>query len=116
MGQLVIVSNRVAIPEKIAKARAGGLEVAVRGHSSTKLALGSAGAERSSRTPRLPHRRSCMTRLPTSRSISPKKRGYKRYRCIMDDELKVLLALLLIAFIAMMAAVILDPYLVQYHS
>ena len=30
MGQLVIVSNRVAIPEKIAKARAGGLEVAVR--------------------------------------------------------------------------------------
>jgi len=31
LGQLVIVSNRVAIPEKIAKARAGGLEVAVRG-------------------------------------------------------------------------------------
>jgi trehalose 6-phosphate synthase len=30
LGQLVIVSNRVAIPEKIAKARAGGLEVAVR--------------------------------------------------------------------------------------
>ena len=30
MGQLVIVSNRVAIPEKTAKARAGGLEVAVR--------------------------------------------------------------------------------------
>ncbi|HTE75721.1 MAG TPA: alpha,alpha-trehalose-phosphate synthase (UDP-forming) [Xanthobacteraceae bacterium] len=29
MGQLVIVSNRVAIPEKNAKARAGGLEVAV---------------------------------------------------------------------------------------
>ena len=30
MGQLVIVSNRVAIPERIAKARAGGLEVAVK--------------------------------------------------------------------------------------
>ena len=30
MRQLVIVSNRVAIPEKIAKARAGGLEVAVK--------------------------------------------------------------------------------------
>ena len=30
MGQLVIVSNRVAIPEKDAKARAGGLEVAVK--------------------------------------------------------------------------------------
>jgi trehalose 6-phosphate synthase len=30
LGQLVIVSNRVAIPEKIAKARAGGLEVAVK--------------------------------------------------------------------------------------
>ncbi len=29
MGQLVIVSNRVAVPEKNAKARAGGLEVAV---------------------------------------------------------------------------------------
>ena len=29
LGQLVIVSNRVAIPEKNAKARAGGLEVAV---------------------------------------------------------------------------------------
>ena len=30
MGQLVIVSNRVAVPEKNAKARAGGLEVAVK--------------------------------------------------------------------------------------
>ena len=30
MGQLVIVSNRVAIPGKNAKARAGGLEVAVK--------------------------------------------------------------------------------------
>jgi len=30
VGQLVIVSNRVAIPEKNAKARAGGLEVAVK--------------------------------------------------------------------------------------
>ena len=30
MGQLVVVSNRVAIPERNAKARAGGLEVAVR--------------------------------------------------------------------------------------
>ena len=30
LGQLVIVSNRVAIPEKNAKARAGGLEVAVK--------------------------------------------------------------------------------------
>ncbi|MGA8697275.1 MAG: trehalose-6-phosphate synthase, partial [Xanthobacteraceae bacterium] len=30
MGQLVIVSNRVAIPERIAKPRAGGLEVAVK--------------------------------------------------------------------------------------
>ena len=30
MGQLVIVSNRVAIPEKNAKPRAGGLEVAVK--------------------------------------------------------------------------------------
>jgi len=30
LGQLVIVSNRVAIPEKDAKARAGGLEVAVK--------------------------------------------------------------------------------------
>ena len=30
MGQLVVVSNRVAIPEKNAKARAGGLEVAVK--------------------------------------------------------------------------------------
>jgi trehalose 6-phosphate synthase len=30
LGQLVIVSNRVAVPEKNAKARAGGLEVAVR--------------------------------------------------------------------------------------
>ena len=30
MAQLVIVSNRVAIPEKNAKARAGGLEVAVK--------------------------------------------------------------------------------------
>ena len=29
MGQLVVVSNRVAIPEKSASARAGGLEVAV---------------------------------------------------------------------------------------
>jgi trehalose 6-phosphate synthase len=30
LAQLVIVSNRVAIPEKNAKARAGGLEVAVK--------------------------------------------------------------------------------------
>jgi trehalose 6-phosphate synthase len=30
LGQLVIVSNRVAIPDKNAKARAGGLEVAVK--------------------------------------------------------------------------------------
>lgn len=30
LGQLVVVSNRVAIPEKNAKARAGGLEVAVK--------------------------------------------------------------------------------------
>jgi trehalose 6-phosphate synthase len=30
LGQLVIVSNRVAVPEKEAKARAGGLEVAVK--------------------------------------------------------------------------------------
>ena len=30
MAQLVIVSNRVAIPDKNAKARAGGLEVAVK--------------------------------------------------------------------------------------
>ena len=30
MGRLVIVSNRVSIPEKNAKARAGGLEVAVK--------------------------------------------------------------------------------------
>ncbi|MGO8923069.1 MAG: trehalose-6-phosphate synthase, partial [Xanthobacteraceae bacterium] len=30
MGQLVVVSNRVAVPEKNAKARAGGLEVAVK--------------------------------------------------------------------------------------
>jgi trehalose 6-phosphate synthase len=30
LGQLVIVSNRVAIPEKNAMARAGGLEVAVK--------------------------------------------------------------------------------------
>jgi trehalose 6-phosphate synthase len=30
LGQLVIVSNRVAIPEKTAKARAGGLEIAVK--------------------------------------------------------------------------------------
>jgi hypothetical protein len=30
LGQLVIVSNRVAVPEKNAKARAGGLEVAVK--------------------------------------------------------------------------------------
>ena len=30
MAQLVIVSNRVAVPEKYAKARAGGLEVAVK--------------------------------------------------------------------------------------
>jgi trehalose 6-phosphate synthase len=30
LGRLVIVSNRVAIPEKNAKARAGGLEVAVK--------------------------------------------------------------------------------------
>ena len=30
MGQLVVVSNRVAIPEKNAKARAGGLEAAVK--------------------------------------------------------------------------------------
>ena len=30
MGQLVVVSNRIAIPEKNAKARAGGLEVAVK--------------------------------------------------------------------------------------
>jgi trehalose 6-phosphate synthase len=30
LGQLVIVSNRVAVPEKNATARAGGLEVAVR--------------------------------------------------------------------------------------
>jgi trehalose 6-phosphate synthase len=29
LGQLVVVSNRVAVPEKNAKARAGGLEVAV---------------------------------------------------------------------------------------
>ena len=29
MGQLVVVSNRVAVPEKITRARAGGLEVAV---------------------------------------------------------------------------------------
>jgi len=36
LGQLVIVSNRVAIPEKNAMARAGGLEVAV------KLVFGSA--------------------------------------------------------------------------
>jgi trehalose 6-phosphate synthase len=30
LAQLVIVSNRVAVPEKYAKARAGGLEVAVK--------------------------------------------------------------------------------------
>ena len=30
LGQLVVVSNRVAIPEKIAKVRPGGLEVAIK--------------------------------------------------------------------------------------
>jgi trehalose 6-phosphate synthase len=30
LGQLVVVSNRVAVPERNAKARAGGLEVAVK--------------------------------------------------------------------------------------
>ena len=39
MGQLVIVSNRVAIPEKNAKARAGGLEVAVKAALTQKSGI-----------------------------------------------------------------------------
>ena len=39
MGQLVVVSNRVAIPEKNANARAGGLEVAVRAALTQKSGI-----------------------------------------------------------------------------
>ena len=39
MGQLVIVSNRVAIPDKSAKARAGGLEVAVKASLNHKSGI-----------------------------------------------------------------------------
>jgi trehalose 6-phosphate synthase len=39
LGQLVIVSNRVAIPEKNAKARAGGLEVAVKAALKRKSSI-----------------------------------------------------------------------------
>jgi len=39
LGQLVIVSNRVAIPEKNAKARAGGLEVAVKAALTQKSGI-----------------------------------------------------------------------------
>jgi trehalose 6-phosphate synthase len=39
LGQLVIVSNRVAIPEKNAKARAGGLEVAVKAALKDKTGI-----------------------------------------------------------------------------
>ena len=39
MGQLVVVSNRVAIPEKIAKVRPGGLEVAIKAALKDKTGI-----------------------------------------------------------------------------
>ena len=39
LGQLVVVSNRVAIPEKIAKVRPGGLEVAIKAALKDKTGI-----------------------------------------------------------------------------
>ena len=39
MGQLVVVSNRVAIPEKIAEVRPGGLEVAIKAALKDKTGI-----------------------------------------------------------------------------
>ena len=39
MGQIVVVSNRVAIPEKIAKVRPGGLEVAIKAALKDKTGI-----------------------------------------------------------------------------
>ncbi|MGB8633467.1 MAG: trehalose-6-phosphate synthase, partial [Xanthobacteraceae bacterium] len=39
MGQLVVVSNRVAIPDKIAKVRPGGLEVAIKAALKDKTGI-----------------------------------------------------------------------------
>src|SRR5207244_12897129 len=56
-------------PRKMPRRAPAGLKLLSRPHSKTKLALGSAGAARSLPTARSPHRRLCMTRLLTSRSI-----------------------------------------------
>ena len=56
-----------------------GWKLPSRPHLSKNPAFGSAGAERSPRTPRSPHRRLCTTRLPTSRSISPKQDHHEYY-------------------------------------
>jgi trehalose 6-phosphate synthase len=39
LGQLVVVSNRVAVPEKIARVRPGGLEVAIRAALKDKAGI-----------------------------------------------------------------------------
>jgi trehalose 6-phosphate synthase len=39
LGQLVVVSNRVAVPEKIAKVHPGGLEVAIRAALKDKTGI-----------------------------------------------------------------------------
>jgi hypothetical protein len=76
LAQLVIVSNRVAIPEKNVKPHAGGLEVAVNGgRSSTRPASGSAGAGRSRATGR------CLVPLKdcsTARDRAPRPNGPSR--------------------------------------
>jgi hypothetical protein len=72
VGQLVVVSNRVAVPEKSTSARAGGLEVAVNA-LKRDLVFGLAGAERLRRRAQSRQKGLLIKKLSTSRSISPER-------------------------------------------
>jgi trehalose-6-phosphate synthase len=66
LGQLIVVSNRVSVPERTASARAGGLEVAVNAALKERrgLVLGLVGAERSPHLARSQQKRSFKITLP----------------------------------------------------
>jgi len=80
LGQLIIVSNRVAVPEKNAKTRAGGLEVAVKAALKHKTCTwfgwsGKVVAQTKIATQTVVHDKITYGRSCTTGSISPSSRA-----------------------------------------
>jgi trehalose-6-phosphate synthase len=73
LAQLVIVSNRVAIPEKNAKARAGGLEVAVKAALKHKSGIWFGWSGMVATRTKIDTQRVVHDGITISRSISPKR-------------------------------------------